>query len=81
MFCFFTAAFFALLISSTPANAAERGRIGYGRLITNNFIGDGQDRWRTGSVDSSRVWGLRLWHLTTWRDLTATIAAMRRPCR
>ena len=57
MFRFFTAAFFALLIPLTPANAAERGRIGYGRLITNNFIGDGQDRWRTGSVASSRVWG------------------------
>lgn len=57
MFRFFTAAFFALLIPLTPANAAERGRIGYGRLITNDFIGDGQDRWRTGSVASSRVWG------------------------
>lgn len=26
-------------------------------MITNDFIGDGKDRWRTGSVASSRVWG------------------------
>lgn len=35
----------------------ERSRIGYGRLFTNDFLGDGKDRWRTGSVVSSRVWG------------------------
>lgn len=34
-----------------------RRRIGYGRLITNDLFGDGEDRWRTGSVASSRVWG------------------------
>jgi hypothetical protein len=57
MFRFFTAALMALLIPLTPVNAGDRSRIGYGRLITNDFIGDGQDRWRTGSVASSRVWG------------------------
>ncbi len=31
--------------------------IGYGRLITNDVLGDGKDRWRTGSFSSSRVWG------------------------
>lgn len=36
---------------------ASRSRIGYGRLFTNDFLGDGRDRWRTGSVSSSRVWG------------------------
>lgn len=54
---FFTAALIALLTPLTPVNAGDRSRIGYGRLITNDFIGDGKDRWRTGSVASSRVWG------------------------
>lgn len=35
----------------------KRTRIGYGRLITNDFFGDGEDRWRTGGVQTSRVWG------------------------
>lgn len=39
------------------AQAGERQQLGYGRLVTNDLIGDGRDRWRTGSVASSRVWG------------------------
>lgn len=39
-----------------PGTAA-RSRIGYGRLFTNDFLGDGKDRWRSGSIVSSRVWG------------------------
>jgi hypothetical protein len=35
----------------------ERERIGYGRLITNDYLATGQDRWRSGSVQSSRLWG------------------------
>ena len=35
----------------------ERPRLGYGRLLTNDALGDNLDRWRTGSVASSRVWG------------------------
>ncbi len=35
----------------------KRRVLGYGRLTTNDLIGDGQDRWRTGSVTSSRIWG------------------------
>ena len=31
--------------------------IGYGNLITNDLLGDGRNRWRTGSVSSSRIWG------------------------
>lgn len=34
-----------------------RERLGYGRLLTNDYFGDGEDRWRTGSLTSSRVWG------------------------
>lgn len=37
--------------------AKKRTRIGYGRLITNDFIGDNEDRWRTGGVQTSRFWG------------------------
>ena len=32
--------------------------IGYGNLITNDLLGDGRDRWRTGSVSSSHIWGV-----------------------
>jgi hypothetical protein len=35
----------------------RRKMLGYGRLTTNDIIGDGKDRWRTGSVTSSRTWG------------------------
>ena len=34
-----------------------RERLGYGRLTTNDLFGDGEDRWRTGSITTSRVWG------------------------
>lgn len=34
-----------------------RERLGYGRLTTNDLFGDGEDRWRTGSLTTSRVWG------------------------
>ncbi len=40
-----------------PAIAEERQRLGYGLLFVNDFIGDGEDRWRTGSAASSRVYG------------------------
>lgn len=39
--------------------SSKRQAPGYGRLITNDIIGDGQDRWRTGSVTMSRAWGYR----------------------
>ncbi|MDA3859582.1 MAG: DUF2219 family protein [Roseovarius sp.] len=41
---------------STMALAEGRERIGYGLIFTNDVIGDTKDRWRTGSVASSRVW-------------------------
>lgn len=41
---------------SSTAMAEGRERIGYGLLFTNDLIGDTKDRWRTGSVASSRVW-------------------------
>jgi len=46
--------------SDTPspfAAPSKRKSLGYGRLFTNDAIGDGQDRWRTGSVTMSRAFG------------------------
>lgn len=43
---------------ATPGVAGERQVLGYGRLFTNDILGDGRDRWRTGSYTVSRVSGL-----------------------
>ena len=38
--------------------AKEKAKLlGYGLLFTNDFFGDGRDRWRTGSLVSSRFFG------------------------
>lgn len=47
----------SLLTVASAANAEPREKLGYGRLVTNDYLGDGKDRWRTGSWTSSRVWG------------------------
>lgn len=39
------------------APADERVTLGWGRLMSNDQIGDGEDRWRTGSYTVSRVRG------------------------
>ncbi|NBE06776.1 lipid A-modifier LpxR family protein [Paragemmobacter ruber] len=39
------------------AAAQERGVLGWGRLLTNDAIGDGKDRWRTGSYVLSYLRG------------------------
>lgn len=46
-----------LLIGTADVSAQERITIGWGRLLTNDAIGDGEDRWRTGSYTLSRVRG------------------------
>ena len=43
--------------TSAFGKRAKRVTLGYGRITSNDLIGDGQDRWRTGSVTMSRVWG------------------------
>lgn len=53
----FSWAALGLCLVAGVAAAEGNTRLGYGRLITNDYIGDGHDRWRTGSVASSRVWG------------------------
>lgn len=40
-----------------PGVLGTRTRLGYARYATNDLFGDGKDRWRTGSLSSSRVWG------------------------
>lgn len=47
----------SLLMSAPVADAAERQSLGFGRLLSNDYFGDGKDRWRTGSWTLSKVWG------------------------
>jgi hypothetical protein len=55
------AALAALLIGSTPAvaqtGALDRGTLGFGRFFSNDALGDGRDRWRTGSYAVSLLRG------------------------
>lgn len=37
------------LMAAAPVSAQERDTIGYGRLFNNDFFGDFEDRWRSGS--------------------------------
>lgn len=39
------------------ASDAQAEELGYGRLIVNDFLGDGHDRWRSGSIVGSHVFG------------------------
>lgn len=48
----------AAVVSADGASAQERVTLGWGRLFTNDIIGDGRDRWRTGSYSVSRVRGV-----------------------
>lgn len=48
----------SLLVVALPASAeTDRITLGWGRLFTNDALGDGRDRWRTGSYTLSRVRG------------------------
>ncbi|MEQ8256737.1 MAG: DUF2219 family protein [Roseovarius confluentis] len=48
---------FAVLLTGHAAEAGPRERIGFGWLTTNDIGGDFHDRWQTGSLTTSRVWG------------------------
>ena len=48
---------FFVLVFGVAAIAQERSYLGNARLFSNDTLGDGQDRWRTGSLASSYVWG------------------------
>lgn len=47
----------ALSALSAGASAAERQRLGYGRLVNNDVFYDLRDRWQTSSFQSSRLYG------------------------
>jgi hypothetical protein len=51
------AALVALMLMAGVAGAQERVTLGWGRMFSNDGIGDGQDRWRTGAYTVSRVRG------------------------
>lgn len=53
----FAAVFLAFASICNSVEAQERKLLGFGNLLVNDAIGDGQDRWRTGSYTTSRVWG------------------------
>jgi len=44
-----------LMSMSTAALAQDRMKVGEGRLFNNDYIGDGEDRWRTGSYVYSHL--------------------------
>jgi hypothetical protein len=45
------------MMAGSAATADERVTLGWGRIFTNDQIGDGKDRWRTGSYTVSRLRG------------------------
>lgn len=53
------AVFCGLLLTMAPTagDAQDRVRLGTGRLFTNDLLGDGDDRWRTGSYVVSGIRG------------------------
>jgi len=48
----------AFLILAAPAIAQDRVTLGWGRMFSNDTLGDGHDRWRTGSYSVSRIRGV-----------------------
>lgn len=53
----FVMAIAAVLSCTQLVSAQGREAIGYGRLINNDLLGDLGDRWQSGSVASSRLYG------------------------
>jgi hypothetical protein len=47
----------AALCAAFPAVAEDRVTLGWGRMFTNDALGDGKDRWQTGSYQVSRIRG------------------------
>lgn len=46
-----------MIAAAAPSAAQERPFLGWGRLFNNDLIGDGHDRWRTGSYTVSLAFG------------------------
>ena len=49
--------FLWVMTAAAPAIGQEREVLGYGRLFTNDYFGDNDDRWRTGGYVISQVRG------------------------
>ncbi len=50
-------AWLAACLAATTATAQERENLGRGSIFTNDFLGDGKDRWRTSSYTVSGMRG------------------------
>ena len=48
----------AALLAAFAAQAEDRVTLGWGRLLTNDALGDGTDRWQTGGYQVSRMRGV-----------------------
>ncbi|WP_172300423.1 lipid A-modifier LpxR family protein [Pseudoruegeria sp. HB172150] len=57
MFRAILVALLAIHLLPQPTLAGDRVSIGWGRLFNNDFLGDGKDRWRSGSYSISKVYG------------------------
>ncbi|TYB82332.1 lipid A-modifier LpxR family protein [Maritimibacter fusiformis] len=53
----FLALILLLSFQTLPARAGETVSLGFGRLFTNDALGDGQDRWRSGAYQMSWMRG------------------------
>lgn len=57
MFKAFLSLAFCGLLVTTPVLAQDRVTLGHARLFSNDALGDGHDRWRSGSYSVSRLRG------------------------
>ncbi len=57
MFKLLSVLLFVTLCLTGPTQAQDRQKLGMARLFTNDFIGDGKDRWRSGSYFVSQLRG------------------------
>lgn len=48
----------AIVAFAAPVMAQDRVTLGWGRIFSNDALGDGRDRWRTGSYSVSRIRGI-----------------------
>jgi hypothetical protein len=44
-------------VCALPVEAGEKRSLGWGRIFSNDILGDGEDRWRTGGYSISNVRG------------------------
>ena len=64
--CHVLVLFFLCALIGVPAAAEDRQTIGTSRLFNNDFLGDGQDRWRTSS------YSLGIMRAPTWNGMRPT---------